>query len=244
MLELIARENSGSSLAYRSPDRSSSLGMPVEPASFESQFGSVPTDLPVRYLQFDENLFQVNDLKTHIYKVETGIICISAPRLNRPPEIIELVHSGSLIGLGFLDRHIHNAKAVIDSSVSCYPLGAASTLVEQTEAAKRRQAEATEREFSHRRSDLIGSTFEDPVQRVASFLLAVSRLSEDEGQEPDIISDALSCGVVADYLGLDISTLGSVLVELQSRQLIECCPPQRIRLCDRQALETLAPLSW
>ncbi len=201
-------------------------------------------DPTVKHLSLDESLFHEGETKTHVYRLDAGIICVSAPRLNGPPEIVEIVFPGNLIGLGFLKRNIHNAKAIVDSRVSCWSLDAIPTLVEESATAKRRQAEATEREFEYRRNALCGLTVNRPVERVAAFLVAISRLNEIEGRDPNVISDTLHCGAVASYLGLNIDALQEALVELQSRALIEQCPADGLRICDRDSLDELTPLAW
>ena len=201
-------------------------------------------DPSVRQLSLDENLFREGELKTGVYRLDAGMICVSEPQWNGPPKIIEIVFPGNLIGLGFLKRNIYNAKAVVDSRVSCWPLDAIPTLVEDSNTAKRRQAEATEREFAYRRNALCGLTEDKPVERVAAFLVAVSRLSEVEGRDPDMISDTLHCGAVADYLGLTIDTLREALVELEARAMVEQCLGEGLRICDRDGLDRLTPLAW
>jgi len=118
MVEIIISENSHLSPVYPR------LSDPVleKLVLEEHEIDRLPSDPPVRHLPLDDNLFHEGELKTHVYKVESGVICVSAIRLNRPPEFIELVFPRNLIGLGFLKRHIHNAKAVVDSCVSCWPL--------------------------------------------------------------------------------------------------------------------------
>ena len=232
MGEVIVSESSHLSSAYQQLSDTFLEGLVLE----EHEFDRLPRDPPLRHLPLDDNLFHEGELKTHVYKVESGVICVSASRLNRPPQIVEFVFPGNLIGLGFLKRHIHNAKAAVDSCVSCWPLSAIPALVEKDATAKQRQAEATEREFAYRRNALVGSTQDSPAQRVAAFLVAVSQLNEIEGRDPNVISDSLHCGVVANYLGLDVDTLGQALVELEKRELVEQCPSEGLRLCDPEKL--------
>lgn len=195
-------------------------------------------------VSLDEYLFREGELKTNVYRLETGIICITAARASGPPEIIETVFPGNLLGLGFLKRNIHNAKAVVESRVSCWALSDIPALVEENATAQRRQAEATEREFAYRRSAMIRLTEDSPVQRLAAFLIAVSRLNEVEGRDTNVISDLLHCGVVAKYLGMDIDTLSNALIELEARALVEQSPTGGLRLCDREKLDGITPTAW
>ena len=240
MVEFALSENSNLNFHY--PSVSESI---IDELALEGQvFDHLPIASSVRHLSLDDYLFHEGELKTHVYRLETGIICVTAPRLNGPPEMIETVFPGNLLGLGFLKRNIYNAKAVVESRVSCWPLSAIPALVEENATAQRRQAEATEGEFAHRRSAMVRLTQDHPVQRVAAFLVAVSRLNEVEGRDPNVISDKLHCGVVAKYLGLDIDTLAHALVELEARALVEQSPTGGLRLCDREKLDGITPTAW
>jgi hypothetical protein len=54
-----------------------------------------------------------------------------------------------------------------------------------------------------------------------------------------VLTQPLQCGVVADFLALSIDRLGSLLVQLKRRRVIEETPGA-LRLTDIAALETLA----
>ena len=79
-----------------------------------------------------------------------------------------------------------------------------------------------------------------PGNCVAAFLLAVSQFNKDEGRDPSIVTDALDCVVVADWLKLVLNALRLLLVELAKRQLIAPCDAQGLRLIDLTGLEALA----
>lgn len=192
----------------------------------------------------DEYLFCEGDLKSHVYRVESGIICVSAGRAGGPPEIVEIVGPGNFVGLGFLKHFIHSAKAVVESTVTCWPRSAISELIASNETQLDRQADATEREFAHRRRALVGQPRTSPIQKVAAFLIAVSRLNEVEGRDWEFICDTLDCGVVAKYLDMDIDTLRSALVELQADGLIEPAENSALRIIDRYALVRRTALAW
>ena len=83
------------------------------------------------------------------------------------------------------------------------------------------------------------SVAKNPLGRVAAFLLTLSRQNEQEGRDPVVLTQPLQCGVVADFLALSIDRLGSLLVQLKRRCVIEETPGA-LHLTDIAALETLA----
>ena len=95
-----------------------------------------------------------------------------------------------------------------------------------------------EREFRHRRAALVASSAADtPAVRLATFLSVVSRVNASEGRDPHVIGETMRCPVVADYLKVDVDTLGKALVVLQRSGIVAVEPPNRLRICDLGRLE-------
>ncbi|MFA5956414.1 Crp/Fnr family transcriptional regulator [Hyphomicrobium sp.] len=209
-----------------------------------------PTAAVVRNLARNELLFEAGDIKTKIYRVETGAICVYRTRADLTIEVIEHVLAGDLIGLGFLDRHSANARATVETKVRCFDLDAVDDLIDNDAHNKARHHDAIEREFAFRRESLAKSARERPMVRLAAFLVAVSHRIGDEGGDPALIDDTVDCGVIADFLGLSVDLLALALMQLEMRGLVETAPPHGLRLKDISALEDIAaertdvPLTW
>ena len=103
-----------------------------------------------------------------------------------------------------------------------------------------RLADAIEREIEFLRQSSVRFSRQNPLGRLAAFLLTLSRENEQEGRDPTMLMQSLQCGVVADFLALSVERLGSLLVQLERRGLIETCVPQGLRITDTAALESLA----
>ena len=101
-------------------------------------------------------------------------------------------------------------------------------------------SEATEREFQCRKARLVQRSRDNPLGRVAAFLLCISCQNAHEGLDAAAISDDLNCAVVAGYLGMDVAGLGRALVAMERMALIERVPPSGLRLVDLCGLERLS----
>jgi hypothetical protein len=102
-------------------------------------------------------------------------------------------------------------------------------------------ADAIEREVDFLRESSVRFSRQKPLGRLAAFLLTLSRENGQEGRDPAVLQP-LNCGPVADFLALSIERLGSFLIQLERRGLIEPCPPNGLRLIDIVGLEGLAGL--
>jgi CRP/FNR family transcriptional regulator len=197
-------------------------------------------DAIVQTLASNEILFRAGDPKTHFFRVERGTICVYKPHLNGNRTVVEFAFPGDLIGLGYLESHICTARSMVEAEVTRLPLSSVDKIVEADPRARDSLKQAIDREVDFVRASLVKSGQENPIERVAAFLVALSRNNKSEGRDPSLISDSIHCGVVATYLSLSVDALGKFLVELEKRGLIELHSPRGLRLKDLIALEHLA----
>jgi CRP/FNR family transcriptional regulator, anaerobic regulatory protein len=194
----------------------------------------------VRVLAVNELLFGMGEPKSRLYLVEAGALAVYEPRWNGHRAVIEFAFPGDLIGLGFLETHTCSARATAESRVRCLPLSAQDELFAGDLRTQSRLADAIEREIEFLRESSVRFSRQNPLGRVAAFLLTLSRENELEGRDPTVLSQPLECGVVADFLALSTERLGSLLVELERRGLIEPLRTDGLRLTNLAGLEGLA----
>ena len=72
--------------------------------------------------------------------------------------------------------------------------------------AKERHTQDVQDEFAYRKQ-LITANPPKPIGRLAAFLLAISRMNQVEGRDPTIVTSSVRCGVIAEWLGLDLQSL-------------------------------------
>ena len=162
-------------------------------------------------------LFSIGDPKTHFYAVQSGALAVYEPRWNGHRAIIEFAFPGDLVGLGFLQTHTCSARATVETCVQCLPLSAQDHLFADDPRAQARLADAIEREVEFLRESSVQFSQQNPLGRLAAFLLTLSRENEQEGRDPAVLVQPLQCGVVADFLALSVERLGSLLVQLERR---------------------------
>jgi CRP/FNR family transcriptional regulator len=185
-----------------------------------------------------ETLFREGEPRTHVYRVETGSICLFTRRADGSPAIVEFAFPGDLVGLGCLEYHVAGAQATMETSLSSLPRATYDPLLEKSPADKSRLAAAIEREVAFLK-ERQGRARPKPLARASALFVTLSRLNGYEGRDPAIITDELTCGVVASYLDMSVDELALCLKELEARDLIEAAP-KGLRLKDCDALELLA----
>jgi CRP/FNR family transcriptional regulator len=211
---------------------------PTTPAG--SRPGDMSAQCQVRTLVTGEDLFREGDPRTHVYRVETGTICVYEPRWNGHRAAIRFAVSGDLVGLGFLQHHACTARAMVEARVTCLPHTSMESLVAGNPKAEAQLKQALERELELRRNSLVESGRRNPIERVAAFLVALSQINKREGRDANVIDASWQCGVVADQLELSLDAVARRLVEFERDGLIESCPSRGLRLKDLVTLEALA----
>ena len=78
-----------------------------------------------------------------------------------------------------------------------------------------------------------------PLERVAALFVTLARCNAYEGRDPSLLTNSLSCGVVAGYLNMSVDDLAHWLTELEARNLVETAP-KGLRLKNLDELERLA----
>jgi len=205
-----------------------------------SRPGDTSAQRPVRTLATGEDLFREGDPRTHVYRVETGAICIHEPRWNGHRPVVRFAVPGDLVGLGFREHHACTARAMVGARVTCLPNASMESLVAGNPKAEAELQQALEREFELRRNSLVESGRRNPVERVAAFLVALSQINKREGRDANVIDASWQCGIVADQLELSLDVIARRLVEFERDGLIESCPSRGLRLKDLVTLEALA----
>lgn len=215
---------------------------PAHEATDRSQPGPcIPPSTPeLRHLSAGDYLFKEADVATCVFRVEAGVVAVFERRIGKPAGLIEMAGQGDYIGLGCLNQRRDNARAVVDCVVRALPRSEFAILAEGDPKLRQKQEDAIERDFES--GKILGDDRgrSSPVERLAAFLVSVSRQNEYDGRDPAIVSDSLRCGVVSRLLNLDISTTSDALRELQSMDLVEPYPGSALRLKDIEGLERIA----
>ena len=126
-------------------DEPSGLGGQLAPRSAHPVV--VGSDFRARTLLIGESLFSKGDPKTHLHEISSGLVGVYGSQPGCIDEVIEFAFPGDVLGLGYLDHHVHYARALIKTQVKCLPLGALAEIIKHDLRAKHRYAVAVQREL-------------------------------------------------------------------------------------------------
>ena len=93
--------------------------------------------------------------------------------------------------------------------------------LEKSPAITSRLTAAIEREVAFLKETHARAGRPEPLERIAALFVTLARCNAYEGRDPSIITDSLSCGVVAGYLNMSLDDLAHWLTELEALDLVE-----------------------
>jgi CRP/FNR family transcriptional regulator len=175
----------------------------------------------VRSLEAKEHLFCEGDAASHVYRVMVGHICIYRMMPDGRRQVIDFAYPGDIIGLGALGDHTDSAQAMERTIVRSMP---SATLRELAQADARlgiKLYEALSKELLAARELLFTVSQRTAVERVAAFLLALSRRGARFGKSASEIVLPMTRMDIADFLGLTIETVSRTLTRLRHDGVID-----------------------
>jgi CRP/FNR family transcriptional regulator, anaerobic regulatory protein len=168
-----------------------------------------------------EHLFCEGDRVTHVYKVEVGNVCVYRMLPDGRRQVIDFAYPGDIIGLGAIGEHNANASATTKTRVRCVPVSALHDVARSDPRMSHKLYEAMSEELQSARELLFTVSQRTAGERLASFLVALSRRNERRGGNPDEIVLPMHRADIADFLGLTIETVSRTFTKFRVEGLID-----------------------
>jgi len=186
------------------------------------------------------HVFAAGDAKTHVYKVASGAVCLYTVLTDGRRQIIAFALEGDVIGLGSASVQACNAQAIVSSRLQCLPVAALLKAARQDAKIALRLYEAISRELVATREHLQCVGQRGACERLATFLVVLSRRNEARGGDPGTIKLSMTRGDIADFLGITLETVSRTFSKMKRQGLIEIDQITTIRLRDAGELIRLA----
>ncbi len=187
-----------------------------------------------------ENLYRAGDVFNSLYAVRLGHFKTVYSEGPATKQITGFQMSGEILGMEGIGqiRHKCSAIALEDSEVCEIPYSRLESLLTEIPSLQahfhRMMSREIERE--HQVMLLLGSMSAD--QRVAAFLLNLSRRYEIRGFSPSHFVLRMTREDIGNYLGLTIESVSRVFSRFKKNDWIEGSP-RDVKILDRGALEEL-----
>ncbi|MFY0610582.1 MAG: helix-turn-helix domain-containing protein [Hyphomicrobiaceae bacterium] len=223
----------------------SAVSAPTAPATQLMSWSNYAIDQNIdatrtRIIERKENVFTEGDDVTHIYRVEAVHVCIYRMLADGRRQIVGFAFPGDFIGLGAVGHHTTNAEATERTRLQSLPVSDLHRVVRDSPQLGLDLYAALSEELASTRELLISIGQKTAQERVAGFLLLLSKRNVRRGEDPDTIVLPMTRTDIADYLGLTIETVSRTMTKLRMNGLIDIEQCIIVTIQDHEALNDVA----
>jgi CRP/FNR family transcriptional regulator, anaerobic regulatory protein len=178
----------------------------------------------------DSHLFRFGDPLRAIYVVRSGAFKVYRNDTWGRERVLGFSLAGELVGIDgiYPQRHVSHAMAIQDSDVCAFPYAELAARMEQSEGLRRQIFRLVSRDTGHHLALTRDSSAD---QRVARFLLDMSRRHERQGRSGTEFELPMSRPDMGNYLRISVDMIRKVFERFTARELINISG-QSIRLRD------------
>jgi CRP-like cAMP-binding protein len=195
---------------------------------------------PIRIVAAKEHIFCEGDIASHVYVVEAGNVAVYHMLPDGRRQVLDFAYPGDMIGLGAIGEHAVSAQASCRTRIRCIPSAALFEAASRNPTMTKRYIRAMQRELQAAHDLLFTISQRSATERVASFLLALSRRNAQRGENPHEVVLPMTRTDIADFLGLTIETVSRTLTRLRTLGHITIEQCILITISDERGLAELA----
>jgi CRP-like cAMP-binding protein len=155
-------------------------------------------------------------------------------------QIVNFLFPGEVFGLGLDGTYEYSADAVMETAVHGIGWKAVDRLAIEQPALSARLRDSVYQELRAAQDHIVLLGRKTASERVASFLLSLSRKGEPAGRDRDMVWVPMSQCDIADYLGLTTETVNRVVSHLRENGTIRVATRSLIHVERRHQLEEMA----
>jgi CRP/FNR family transcriptional regulator len=192
------------------------------------------------HLDIGETLFYEGDEAGHVFTVASGTLRLHKMLPDGRRQITGFVLPGDFLGLSGRDGFSYTAEAVTEAGICRFPRRDLEALFDEFPKLEKELLWKARDELVAAQEQMLLLGRKMPAEKIASFLLGLSRRAERWEMPCDPVLLPMSRGDIADYLGLTVETVSRTFTRLKSEGVIELPEAHRVMLSKRERLEELA----
>lgn len=193
-----------------------------------------------RLLQARDHVFFEGDHKDCVYQVERGAVCLYKTLPDGRRQIVDFAYPGDLIGLGSLEEHVFSAQAITLTRLRCLSASLLNEVAQHDPQVGMMLYRALSDQLFAARDLLLTVGQRNATERLAAFLMALSRRNERSLVDPMRIILPMTRADIADFLSLTIETVSRSFTKLRQSGIIDLVQSSFVVIRDRRTLEQLA----
>jgi CRP/FNR family transcriptional regulator len=194
----------------------------------------------MRRVDAKEFVFMEGDPSTHVFQIETGAVALYKLLPDGRRQVLGFAYPGDLVGLGAQGEHFTNAQAIKPTRLRCLTQSSLHQFARRDPMLGFKLYETMAQELASARDLMLTTGQRSAMERLVSFLLALSRRNERAGKDPCAFDLPMTRADIGDFLGLTIETVSRAFTKLRQLGVIELPQSSRVHLVDIEAMQALA----
>jgi len=187
-----------------------------------------------------EPLIDEGQPAAHVFNVTSGAVKVYKLLVDGRRQMTGFIFPGDFLGLANDETYAYSAEAVAASTVCRFPRRKLEALLTKYPKMERRLLSVASHELAAAQEQMLLLGRKNAREKIASFLLMLSRRAAHRGLSADPIFVPMSRNDIGDYLGLTTETVSRTFSDLKSKGIIELLPASKVRLARRAQLEAIA----
>lgn len=175
-----------------------------------------------------------------VYSVKKGALRLSKLLRDGRRQVVGFAFPGDFLGVTMEDEHPFTIEATCDAEICQFSRIRFAAFLADHPRLQRRLFAAAAHDLAVAREQLLVLGRKTAIERLATFLLDMTRHSTQIPGEPARAALPMSRSDIADYLGVRNETISRELGALKSRRLIRMIRTHELTIIDRAAMERLA----
>jgi len=166
-------------------------------------------------------IFEEGEPADHVFTVTAGVVKIYKTLKDGRRQVTGFLFAGDFLGL--LDNHVYaySAETLTPAHFCRFPRPALEALLDELPRLRQRLLGMASHEIAAAQEQMLLLGRKSARERVASFLLMLSKAALGHGRSAKAIALPMSRADIADYLGLTMETVSRKLTQLSSQRTIE-----------------------
>lgn len=193
-----------------------------------------------RPLHRGDYLFRSGERFRSLYVVKTGSVKTYAPNEEGGEQVLGFHLPGELVGLDAIESEVHTCSAkVLETSAICeLPFTRLEELASSIASLQHQLYRLLSKEIGQDTEMLLLLGKKSADERLASFLLSMSRRLHQRGLSPTDFYLSMSRHEIGNYLGLAVETVSRLFTRFQDEGLLRV-DRKHVELLDLDGLETI-----
>ncbi len=187
-----------------------------------------------------QTLIHEGDPADSLFNVVSGAVKLYKLLPDGRRQITGFLFPGEFLGIALNEIYVYTAEALIPVQLCRFPRRRLEALLEEIPALEHQLLDDVATELVAAQDQMLLLGRKTARERVASFLLTLSRRARRHGHPDSPVDLPMSRADIADYLGLTTETVSRTITQLRQANVIAAPSRGAIDILNRTALEDLS----